>query len=237
VGSDQPDPSRSARPGPDSRAVTAPHTRRGRVLVARAAAVWIPVIVLALVAASTNGLWGTTAPLVVALVAFFLGWHAIDSARLDAQLSASRALVEAELYADALPRLKQLQRGGGETSDTAMWLVAQVYDRQGAYRLALESYREYLRRFDEGVWAVEARVRQAELERADGRGELQVQATETPRSADVRCPYCKDGVDDGALRAECAECGTPYHLACYEDSGGCAVYGCRSRKVKARVKE
>ena len=54
---------------------------------------------------------------------------------------------------------------------------------------------------------------------------------------DVVCPFCRDLVETEALAAECADCGTPHHLCCYEEQGGCSVYGCRSRKARARVRE
>ena len=58
----------------------------------------------------------------------------------------------------------------------------------------------------------------------------------TPRaSEDVVCPFCRERVTTAALRAECADCATPHHLACYEEQGGCSIYGCTSRTVKARA--
>lgn len=127
--------------------------------------------------------------------------------------------------------------------DTVRWLIAQAYDRQGARLLALESYREYLRRHKHGKWAVEARVRVAELEAelaaaAPTPPPVQVQAepSREPRLAQ-HCPFCKDAIGGDAVTAECSACGTPHHLACYEEQRGCAVYGCKSHKARARVPE
>jgi TM2 domain-containing membrane protein YozV len=40
------------------------------------------------------------------------------------------------------------------------------------------------------------------------------------------CPYCRTELDDQPL--ECPGCGTPHHPECYEENGGCTVFGCSS---------
>jgi hypothetical protein len=41
------------------------------------------------------------------------------------------------------------------------------------------------------------------------------------------CPYCR-GPLDGSVGEEmvCAGCGTPHHQDCYQENGGCTVFGC-----------
>ena len=38
------------------------------------------------------------------------------------------------------------------------------------------------------------------------------------------CPYCRSELDEQAL--ECPGCGTPHHPECFEENGGCTVFGC-----------
>jgi len=41
------------------------------------------------------------------------------------------------------------------------------------------------------------------------------------------CPYCRGAVDDsGSTALFCPACGTPHHADCYEENGGCSVFGC-----------
>jgi hypothetical protein len=42
-----------------------------------------------------------------------------------------------------------------------------------------------------------------------------------------RCPYCMDDVSADAHA--CDHCGTAHHLACFEEAGGCTIYGCSGR--------
>jgi TM2 domain-containing membrane protein YozV len=42
------------------------------------------------------------------------------------------------------------------------------------------------------------------------------------------CPYCRapfDAVNGEAM--QCEGCGTPHHADCYQENGGCTVFGCR----------
>jgi len=41
------------------------------------------------------------------------------------------------------------------------------------------------------------------------------------------CPYCQTPVAAGAKIINCPACGTPHHAECWEENGGCTVYGCR----------
>ena len=43
------------------------------------------------------------------------------------------------------------------------------------------------------------------------------------------CPYCRVAVPEGpdANKVFCNGCGTPHHQDCYNENGGCTVFGCR----------
>ncbi len=47
------------------------------------------------------------------------------------------------------------------------------------------------------------------------------------------CPFCRDGIADGAPLARCERCGTPYHPTCFEEGGGCGVLGCAHRAARS----
>lgn len=41
------------------------------------------------------------------------------------------------------------------------------------------------------------------------------------------CPYCRMAFDEtGPARVFCTACGTPHHEDCYQENGGCTVFGC-----------
>lgn len=41
------------------------------------------------------------------------------------------------------------------------------------------------------------------------------------------CPYCRMAFDEtGPPRVFCTACGTPHHEDCYQENGGCTVFGC-----------
>ena len=41
------------------------------------------------------------------------------------------------------------------------------------------------------------------------------------------CPYCADAAPDGGVH-DCPTCGAPHHEDCWQENGGCAVFGCAS---------
>ncbi len=42
------------------------------------------------------------------------------------------------------------------------------------------------------------------------------------------CPYCRSEVTPETGEAvTCAACGTPHHRECYEENGGCTLFGCK----------
>lgn len=143
------------------------------------------------------------------------------------RLHECRDLIDAEHFEAAVPTLKELMADAA-VGDEAAYLVALAYDRQGAAKLALGTYEQYLERHPKGSWSVEARVRVEEL-----KGAL-VKAR--PVVVKTNCPFCKSELLPDAPVAECATCGTPHHAGCYEEQGGCAVYGCESKTAKARVR-
>lgn len=166
------------------------------------------------------------------------------AARRQAELAAARALVDAGLYEQAVRRLKPLTGSGpAGLADEALYLTACAYDRQGAQAMARGWYERYLTTYAQrGCWSVEATVRLAALE-ADGPGggeaaRLDVTARRPEEAAaGERCPFCRAAIATEALTAECSSCGTPHHLGCYEEQGGCSVYGCKSRKVRGQVRQ
>lgn len=167
-------------------------------------------------------------PLVAAIVAFFMGVGTVSGILARGRLAACRALLDHEHWGPAIVELKRLHGRGG-VGDEAAYLVALAYDRQGARTLALESYRAYLKRHKRGVWSVEARVRAGELEAAP-------QVSSRPVEVALNCPFCKSDVAEGGTTVECGGCGTAHHAGCYEEQGGCAVYGCQAKTARARVR-
>jgi|ERR1700723_612239 TM2 domain-containing membrane protein YozV len=46
-------------------------------------------------------------------------------------------------------------------------------------------------------------------------------------SAAAVCPYCRGPIEaDAEQQKVCEGCGTPHHVDCYEENGGCTVFGC-----------
>lgn len=43
----------------------------------------------------------------------------------------------------------------------------------------------------------------------------------------VVCPYCRMSFDEqGPAKIYCTACGMPHHEDCYQENGGCSVFGC-----------
>ena len=41
------------------------------------------------------------------------------------------------------------------------------------------------------------------------------------------CPYCRMSFDqEGLVKIYCPGCGMPHHEDCYQENGGCTVFGC-----------
>jgi hypothetical protein len=236
-----PTPGEDATPSADDLEKRYLRPARRNLVLATTFTVISGIVTLALTAAADN-----PGPLIVEGMLLALVWALAVLWSGERHLDLARALVDHGHTAPALRRLKHLQKGGGRFSDEATYLVAKVYDQNGERKLALASYREYLDVYDtrnplktRGSWINEAAVRAEELEaegiRAPDRSlEVQAQATGKP---ELRCPFCKDDIGEEALSAECGDCATPHHLACYEEQGGCAVYGCRSNTLKTKVRE
>jgi hypothetical protein len=49
------------------------------------------------------------------------------------------------------------------------------------------------------------------------------------------CPYCRFPIKAGEPVQICPSCGEPHHLDCWQENGGCTVYGCRASPAMAGV--
>jgi hypothetical protein len=56
-------------------------------------------------------------------------------------------------------------------------------------------------------------------------------AAEVEVRSGSECPVCGHGVDQAAKR--CPQCGTPHHKECWKYMGGCAIFACQGRNVRA----
>ncbi len=176
--------------------------------------------------------------LVITGITLLLGSVSAEGGRAKARLAAARALLDAGCHDAAIFELKTLHKER-DVADEADWLVAQSYDRQGARRLALESYRAYLENHKRGAWRVEAKVRAEELVAGDKAAAAVGLLKAHESQPDATCPFCKAATADDPT-VSCDGCGTAHHAACWEEQGGCSVYGCASRDAKAvgeRVRE
>jgi hypothetical protein len=54
------------------------------------------------------------------------------------------------------------------------------------------------------------------------------QLTRPRASAECKCPYCHQAIDDGSARVRCRFCGTRHHEQCWTEHRGCSVFGCGS---------
>ena len=46
-------------------------------------------------------------------------------------------------------------------------------------------------------------------------------------SSEIVCPYCRMSFDaTGPTKIYCTACGVPHHEDCYQENGGCTVFGC-----------
>jgi hypothetical protein len=68
----------------------------------------------------------------------------------------------------------------------------------------------------------------AEPQLADGPSVAAATATEPvpTGAAGPACPFCLAGIGDGEATAACPACHAVYHQECWQENGGCAVYGC-----------
>jgi hypothetical protein len=160
-----------------------------------------------------------------------IGLIAAGEARGRARVRAARALIDAGAFEAAVVDLKDVSAGPG-SRDEADYLVALAYDRQGATKLAAGCYRRYLEDHEDGRWAVEAKVRLEELDQAARVASIDVKGAKQGED----CPFCKCPVGD-ELSVECGACGTRHHMACYQEQGGCSVYGCASKGARVPVKD
>lgn len=59
----------------------------------------------------------------------------------------------------------------------------------------------------------------------------------TGGGADALCPYCRDGLGADLEAVACARCGTLHHAACFDEAGGCTIFGCGARATRGRARE
>jgi hypothetical protein len=53
--------------------------------------------------------------------------------------------------------------------------------------------------------------------------------------AESSCVICQCPLEEGEERSDCPACGAAYHRECWEENGGCGVYGCeRAAEVPER---
>lgn len=43
----------------------------------------------------------------------------------------------------------------------------------------------------------------------------------------LTCPYCRTPLEAEESSKTCEGCGTPHHAECYEENGGCTLFGCK----------
>lgn len=225
----------------DARAVLAPFERAERRSTARILLVGGALSLAAL--GGTAGWWWGLGELARIMLGFAGGAGLLVtlacafSSSPEQTFARARALMDADLTEEAVALLKPLTLAGpGHQEDepnlpfdTAVFLVAQAYDRAGATQLARAAYRHYLAVRPHGAWVIEARVRLEELE---GRRPAGVDVVRERSAEEARCPYCKDRFEGASKTAACATCRTPHHAACYEEHGGCAVPGCGGDTVR-----
>src|SRR5205809_1051321 len=46
--------------------------------------------------------------------------------------------------------------------------------------------------------------------------------------ASASCPTCQTGIAAHEAAVSCPSCGQPHHQECWDEVGGCAIYGCQS---------
>ncbi len=46
------------------------------------------------------------------------------------------------------------------------------------------------------------------------------------------CPYCRTPMEDGSALILCPACSTPHHRECWDENGGCTVFGCAEAPIE-----
>lgn len=62
------------------------------------------------------------------------------------------------------------------------------------------------------------------------------EASSSPAHAG-KCPFCQSMMKTGTAQVRCPLCDTPHHADCWEENGGCAVYGCSGHGPISRPDE
>ncbi|MGE0711922.1 MAG: RING finger protein [Planctomycetota bacterium] len=51
----------------------------------------------------------------------------------------------------------------------------------------------------------------------------------------LTCPFCRAPISEEDPLARCDACFTPHHPSCFEEGGGCSLYGCGNRSARSRT--
>jgi hypothetical protein len=70
---------------------------------------------------------------------------------------------------------------------------------------------------------------------ASGAGGISVSASASP--AGTVCPICQTGIGSDEATTHCPTCQTPHHQECWNEIGGCAIYGCESAHAAGKPAE
>lgn len=54
-------------------------------------------------------------------------------------------------------------------------------------------------------------------------------------SGNRKCSYCSTEIGTYERGVSCTRCGRPHHSDCWDENGGCAIYGCSSRSCQPLV--
>ena len=97
-------------------------------------------------------------------------------------------------------------------------------DRARAARRLQEQLSTAVLPHDEVVLVLEGAARQGNPAGQDGR----LRTVHAPGSGD-------DAIVETVVHIECGTCKTWHHATCFEENGGCAVFGCKEKRGVGRV--
>src|SRR5262245_57241008 len=62
-------------------------------------------------------------------------------------------------------------------------------------------------------------------------------ASTTSVATGAVCPICQTGIASNEASTNCPTCHTPHHQECWNEIGGCAIYGCESAHASSKPDE
>ncbi len=66
----------------------------------------------------------------------------------------------------------------------------------------------------------------------------QISENEASQTTEVgTCPFCQTSILESDASKSCDDCSTLYHLDCWEENEGCAIYGCHSSAETIKWKD